>query len=65
MLVKIPVLLSERSPYLDPAAWYAAFRETLELAGPVFIKWGQWASTRCVFIKWGQGAAARSAVRRS
>lgn len=26
--------------------WYGLFRRVLEAAGPAFIKWGQWASTR-------------------
>ena len=28
------------------AAWMEMLRETLEAAGPAFIKWGQWAATR-------------------
>lgn len=27
-------------------AWLRLFRKTLEIAGPAFIKWGQWAATR-------------------
>lgn len=27
-------------------AWMVSLRETLEVAGPAFIKWGQWAATR-------------------
>lgn len=39
-------LMLRNTLWEDPKGWYKLLRETLEKAGPVFIKWGQWGSTR-------------------
>jgi predicted unusual protein kinase regulating ubiquinone biosynthesis (AarF/ABC1/UbiB family) len=53
------------------AIWYRLLRQTLELAGAAFIKWGQWASTRydvfpaqlCVELEELQAAAPEHSWR--
>lgn len=49
MLLFTPVLLlSPLACYyeIQRPLWLCCLRETLEVAGPAFIKWGQWAATR-------------------
>lgn len=51
-LLRLPVLGFIWTPlvvsylFLPKSLWYAYFRRVLEWSGPVFVKFGQWASTR-------------------
>ena len=45
-LVFAPLTYLKSCPLWYKKLWYMLIRKTLEFAGPAFIKWGQWASTR-------------------
>jgi aarF domain-containing kinase len=45
-LIFAPLTYLKSCPMWYKKFWYAMIRKTLEFAGPAFIKWGQWASTR-------------------
>lgn len=44
ILVSAPVALNLGQSYRT--LWIVSLRKALEIAGPAFIKWGQWASSR-------------------
>jgi predicted unusual protein kinase regulating ubiquinone biosynthesis (AarF/ABC1/UbiB family) len=46
LALSAPLALSERLDYPCRPRWMALLVNTLEAAGPAFIKWGQWAATR-------------------